>query len=145
MRMPGRSSPGGSGCWDDTGGGCLPDGVGSGSGGGAGVDLLFLKSPAAQASGDGGLPVCAGDGLGISGIRFRDLPGRPADGGCAGDPPGSNGLFSDSGKKIAGIIFLFLESGGAAGAADPAARQKKFGICKKNVCIWGKMGYNKMA
>jgi hypothetical protein len=82
--------------------------------------------------------------VGIPLVWLWHLPGRPAAGVSARVNTGGDAVGMDSRGKDAGDLCLFLALGRQIGRAYPAAWQKKFEICKKNVCICEKMGYNKM-
>jgi len=72
------------------------------------------------------------------------LPGRFPSGVFAWNADGWSSLGNNPGKGAAAVFFGILEEYGEIADRGAASFEKNFKNCKKYVCIWGKMGYNKM-
>ena len=129
---------------DGTGGRGQPVFMGVYSGIRPGRGLRFSAPPAAQNRLAGRWIVSVGGnlGLGVSGIR--NLPGRAA----AGVHRRSCGrrifVGMDSGMPAASGFWMVLEGILACRGYLFPAFQKIIPFFKNFVCIWGKMGYNKV-
>ena len=143
MRNPGKAASG-SGFGDDTGYRCLAFRLQSGSGR---VPWSVLRvSPAfGKASPDPcGCDFFSGGGLGVGLHLLCRLPGRYPDGLLAGH--GSRYFAVGGYRRAVAPAGIFRILGFLRGSAWYFADslEKNFGNCKNFVCIWGKMGYNRV-
>ena len=76
--------------------------------------------------------------------HLRPLPGGYPAGLSAGYGLWNFSLGENCGHLVATDIFPDLEGFGDSFPFCPVSFEKNFGNCKNFVCIWGKMGYNKV-
>ena len=113
-------------------------------GGSAGAGLRLSPSPPVPAAPDGGCFVRGGDGLVLALAGVPDLPGRSAD-RVFWRTPGGLCTLGQNGRQASGGAFQgILEDYGRHFPSYIPADEKNFTFYKNFVCIWGKMGYNKM-
>ena len=144
-RSPGRGAAGCAACWVD-GSGHSPDifGAEHPGRGGAGADIQFPAASAPKAYGRCGQPVSGGGAVGLCLDKLRRLRrGHPA-GESHGAASGRDCRRADPGAAFWSGFSVFLAGAGVALEDNPNPRKKIFAICENFVCIWGKMGYNKM-
>lgn len=115
------------------------------AGGGAGGTLRGAAAPAPPVGAAGGRAVHAGSGVGLGGVQLRLLRRGYPGGVSVRNGCRCRRLGRDVRDVAAPPFSHDLAGAGSRHRADAAARQKNFSFCKNFVCIWGKMGYNKVA
>lgn len=144
MRSHGRAA-GSAGCLDD--GPCTgPAAAGAGlpPGGGAGACVWLSAAPASPAHGAERWNFSLGGGLGMAVPGPRRVPGRFAAGAFGGAGCRGRGLGNDGGKAFAPSVSFILALCSPHQGANFNALQKNFAFLENFVCIWTKMGYNKV-
>jgi hypothetical protein len=104
------------------------------------ISQTFGNAP----SPSGGRDLFSGSSLDLAVYQLRPMPG-----GYPGHLSYGYGLWNFSvgenrGSLVAADIFPDLEGFGDSFPFCPVSFEKNFGNCKNFVCIWGKMGYNKV-
>ena len=82
--------------------------------------------------------------MGLDLYLFCRLPGRYPAGLSDGHDFWDLALGENRGRLAAADIFHNLGLLGDSFPVCPVSFEKNFGNCKNFVCIWGKMGYNKV-
>jgi hypothetical protein len=82
--------------------------------------------------------------VGLDLYLFCRLPGRHPAGLSDGHDFWDLALGENRGRLAAADIFHNLGLLGDSFPVCPVSFEKNFGNCKNFVCIWGKMGYNKV-
>lgn len=136
--------PAGGGSFGDPGGGRLAAVLQPGAGGAAGAVLRIPPASAAPAHPAGRRAVSPGHGLGLDLSGLRHLPGGSPNGVQSGAAGGADSLGGQRREAGAAGIFPVLEGNGQNLEAVFPSNEKFLENFKKSICIWGKMGYNKM-
>ena len=143
-RIPGLAAAGGTGSSDDPGDCRLPSAVQLSAGRGAGAVLWIPSAPAPTAAGTGGRAVSAGGRLGLALSELWDLRRGSAAGIFSWAFGRRTSLGTHRREGSAPGFFRILGRPGKGRASRGPAFKKIFAFCKNFVCIWGKMGYNKV-
>ena len=142
MRRPGN--PVGGGSSDDAGGGLLPAGLGFGAGGIAGAVLWISSAFGELERFFTGRLLFAGRRMGGGLVWFFCLPGRSA-GWVSFGNAGCRGRLGGHFRQVpATRVRSFLEGNGKTGGHRVSSAKIFSGFFEKSICIWGKMGYNKV-
>ena len=144
MRRPGRAA-GSADCLDEspgTGAPALRGGLPAGGGAGVVVWLPAAPAPKAHHPERPAFPPWPGLGLAVSG--FPSLRRGPKGRLLRGPGGGLAGLHYDGWPVAGSHIFLFLEGCGMERRAFDLPCKKIFAIFENFICIWTKMGYNRV-
>ena len=143
MKNPGKRGSG-SGCGGDAGPWGLAAGLQCTSGLPAGHFLWISPAPGGPAPASGGRDLFSGGVLGLAPYQLCCLPGRYPSGVADWYGVRNFALGRNLRPVAATDIFHNLGLLGAVFPVCPVSFEKNFGNCKNFVCIWGKMGYNKV-
>ena len=143
MKNPGKRGSG-SGCGGDTGHWGLAAGMQCAPGLPAGYFLWISPASGCPAPASGGWDLFSGGVLGLALYQLCPLPGRHPSGVADWHAVRNFALGGNLRTVAAADIFHNLGLLWAVFPVCPVSFEKNFGFYKNFVCIWGKMGYNKV-